>query len=158
MFVSYQTAARSGCKSDNKRGNVMKIMNGLAVAGFIFGALILSSTESLGQDDDCDHGGNHVIRVSVGEGGAPVLKYREGSAENVEVCKGDSVRWVLNGPVRGYFVNFSFPEGAPFADPKKRRSHENTVAVMIDDSAEGPYDYGVNFADGEGMDPTIIVN
>ena len=134
----------------------MKIMNGLAVAGFILGALILSSTESLGQDDDCDYGGNHVIHVSVGEGGEPVLKYRGGSAEDVYVCRGDSVRWVLNGPDRGYLVDFF--DGAPFAGDKKRRSHENTVAVTISDSAEGEYEYEVNFANGGGMDPTIIVN
>ena len=137
----------------------MKIMNGLAVAGFIFGALLVSSTESLGdQEAECDRGGNHVIRVSVGEGGAPVLEYREGSGEEVKVCKGDSVRWVLNGPVRGYLVDFHFPEGAPFADPKKRRSHENTVAVTIGDTAEGEYNYDLNFANGGGKDPTIIVN
>ncbi len=132
----------------------MKIMNGLAVAGLIFGALILSSTESLGQE--CDRGGNHVIHVREGSDGKPALKYREGSAEKVHVCKGDSVRWVLNGPNREYLVNFNFPEGAPFAGDKKRRSHENTVAVTIGDTA-GEYKYYLIFANGGGKDPTIIV-
>ncbi len=156
LFVWYQTAAHSGCESDNKRENVMKIMNGLAVAGFIFGALILSSTESLGQDDDCDHGGNHVIHVRVGEGGVPVLTYRSGSGDDVHVCRGDTVRWVLNGPERGYFVDFF--DSAPFADPMKRRSHERTVEVTIGASAEGPYSYGFEFVGGGGKDPTIIVD
>ncbi len=131
----------------------MRIMSGIAIAGLVLGALIMGSTESLGQGAEC---GNHLIQVSEGEGGVPVLRYHGGSAEEVHVCKGDTVRWVLNGPNREYLVDFF--EGAPFAGDEKRRSHDNTVVVTIGDSAEGEYSYGVNFADGGGMDPKIIVD
>ncbi len=155
MFVSYQTAARSGCKSDNKRGNVMKIMNGLAVAGFIFGALILSSTESLGdQEPDC---GNRVIQVTVGENGEPKLSYQGGSADKVHTCRGNTVRWVLTGPNREYLVDFF--DGAPFDGAKIIGSNDNVVSIVIGESAvKRAYDYAVNFANGGGMDPKIIVD
>jgi len=134
----------------------MRIMSGIAIAGLMLGALMVGSTESLGQDADCDHGGNHVIQVREGSDGRPVLKYRGGSAEEVHVCKGDSVRWVLNGPNREYLVDFF--NGAPFAGDENRRSHDNNVEITIGDSAEGAFEYGVEFADGEGMDPKIIVD
>ena len=119
-----------------------------------FGALVLGSTESLGQDDDC---GNRVIQVTVGENGEPVLKYRGGSAEEVHACRGDTVRWVLNGPNREYFVDFY--DGAPFDGARKQGSHDNVVSIVIGESAEtGDYEYGVNFADGEPMDPKIIID
>ncbi len=135
----------------------MKIMNGIAVAGLMFVALIMGSTESQGQGT-CDNGGNHTIQVRVGDDGEPVLKYRGGSAEEVHVCKGDSVRWVLTGPNREYFVNFF--DGAPFAGAQRRGSNDNVVSIVIDNSAmiEHPYDYGVNFADEPEMDPSIIVD
>jgi len=135
----------------------MKIMSAIAVAGLMFGALVLGSSESLGQDGDCDHGGNHVIQVREGSDGQPVLKYRSGSAEEVTVCNGDSVRWVLNGPNREYFVDFF--DGAPFEDAQRLGSNKNVVEVTISESAEaGDYEYGVNFADGGHMDPRIIVD
>ena len=76
----------------------MKILNALAIAGLTIVALTLGSTDSLGQDD-CDHGGNHTIQVRPGDDGAPELKYRGGSAEEVHVCEGDRVQWVLTGPL-----------------------------------------------------------
>ena len=132
----------------------MRIMSGITIAGLVLGALIVGSTESFGDQPEC---GNRVIQVSVGEGGVPVLKYQGGSAEEVHVCKGDSVRWVLNGSDREYFVDFF--DGAPFAGATRRGSNGNVVEITIGDSAEsGEYEYGVNFAGGGGMDPKIIVD
>jgi len=154
LFVLYQIAARSGCKSNNIREKCMKIMSGIAVAGLMLGALVLGSTVSLGQDDEC---GNRVIQVTVGENGEPVLTYHGGSAEEVHACRGNTVRWVLNGPNRGYFVDFF--DGAPFDGAQRLGSNGNVVSIVIGESAEtGDYEYGVNFADGEPIDPKIIVD
>jgi hypothetical protein len=132
----------------------MRIMSGIAIAGLVLGALIVGSTESLGDQAEC---GNRVIQVTVGENGKPVLTYQGGSADEVHACRGNTVRWVLNGPDRQYFVDFF--SGAPFAGAKKIGSNGNVVSIVIGESAEKrAYDYGVNFADGGGIDPKIIVD
>ena len=134
----------------------MKIMSGIAIAGITIVALTLASTESLGQDA-CDNGGNHTIRVSVGDDGVPVLKYRSGSADEVHVCAGDRVQWVLNGPDREFLVDFL--SGAPFEGETTQGSNSNVVSIVIGASADRrEYDYDVQFADGQGMDPRIIVD
>ena len=134
----------------------MKILNGIAIAGLTIVALTLTSTESLGQDT-CDHGGSHTIRVSTGDDGVPVLKYRDGSADEVHVCAGDRVQWVLNGPDREFLVDFL--SGAPFEGEATRGSNSNVVSIVIGASADRRgYDYDVQFVDGPGMDPRIIVD
>ena len=83
----------------------MKILNAIGAATLLFVALMLSSTASASQDA-CDHGGNHVIQVRVGDDGEPVLKYRGKSGEEVHVCQGDNVKWVLIGSNRQFSVDF----------------------------------------------------
>ncbi len=131
-------------------------MNGIASAGLTILALTLGSTDSLGQDA-CDHGGNHTIQVRAGDDGAPVLKYRGGSADEVHVCVGDQVQWVLTGPDREFLVDFF--SGAPFDGATTRGSSGNAVSVVIGAAAERRgYEYGVKFADGPELDPEIIVD
>lgn len=136
----------------------MKILSGIAVAGLTIVALTLGSTDSLGQGA-CNHGGNHVIQVKAGDDGAPQLSYRGGSAEEIHVCRGDQVQWVLTGPDREFLVNFFSDAGAPFDGATTRGSSENAVSVVIGaESERGDYDYGVKFAGGPGMDPRIVVD
>lgn len=132
----------------------MKILKTMAIVGA--GAVILSlaSTESNSQGT-CDRGGNHTIQVSEGADGMPALKYRGGSAEDVHVCNGDQLQWVLTGSDREYFVDFMGE--APFPGAAKRGSSRGVVAVTID-AESGAYDYGVNFAGEEPFDPRIIVD
>ncbi len=134
----------------------MKIISGIAVAGLMLFALMLSSTDSQSQER-CSYGApNHTIQVRVGEDGNPVFKYRGKSGEYVKVCRGDRVKWVLTGPNREYFIDFF--EGAPFEGAKKRGSDGNVVSIVIGESAKlCDYEYGFNFADGQGVDPVIIV-
>ena len=131
----------------------MKILSGIAAATVITAALMIGSTTSFSQDA-CDHGSNHTIQVQAGADGRPELSYRGGSAENVYVCRGDTLRWVLTGPDRSYFVDFF--NGAPFDGDTKVGSSDGVVAVTIGDDT-GSYDYGVEFDGGEPMDPRIIV-
>jgi len=134
----------------------VKILNTIAIAGLTIVALTLGSTDSLGQGA-CDHGGNHTIQVTAGDDGMPQLKYRGGSAEEVHVCAGDQVQWVLTGPDREFLVDFF--SGAPFDGATTRGSSGNAVSVVIGAAAERRgYDYGVKFADGPEMDPQIIVD
>ncbi len=134
----------------------MKILNGIAIAALTIAALTLGSTDSLGQDE-CDHGGNHTIQVRAGDDGMPQLKYRGGSADEVHVCVGDQVQWVLTGPDREFLVDFF--SGAPFDGATTRGSSGNAVSVVIGATAERRgYDYGVQFADGPEMDPRIVVD
>ncbi len=132
----------------------MKILNVLGVAGLTAAALMLSSTDSQSQGT-CDHGGNHTIQVSPGEGDMAALKYRGGSAESVHVCDGDQVQWVLTGSDREFFVDFM--SNAPFPGAAKRGSSGGVISVQIE-AASGGYAYGVNFAGDEPMDPQIIVD
>ncbi len=140
----------------------MKILNAIGVATLLFVALMLSSNESFSQEDDCNLGPNHVIQVRVGDDGKAVLKYRGGSGDEVEVCKGDNVKWVLTGSNRNFSVDFNYENGAPFGNPpgqkQKRDSSNDEIDVDIDSSAEaGDYDYDVAFGEDEPMDPKIIV-
>jgi len=132
----------------------LKISNAIAVAGIGIAAVLLFSTVSNSQDA-CRGGGKHTIQVRPSDDGMPELKYKGGSAENVHVCNGDEVKWVLNGPDRDFFVDFF--SGAPFAGAQRRGSNGNIVSVQID-AESGDYEYGVNFAGEEPMDPVIIVD
>ena len=131
----------------------MKILSGITAAALVVAAMMLGSTTSFGQDA-CDRGGNHTIQVRPGADGKPELSYKGGSAENVYVCRGDQVQWVLTGADRSYFVDFS--NSAPFDGATKVGSSDGVVAVTIGDDT-GSYDYGVEFEGGEPMDPRIIV-
>ena len=131
----------------------MKILSGITAAVLVVAAMMLGSPTSFSQDA-CDHGGNHTIQVRAGTDGRPELSYRGGSAENVYVCQGDNVQWVLTGSDRSFFVDFF--SGAPFGGASKRGSSGGAVSVTIGDDT-GSYDYGVEFEGGEPMDPRIIV-
>ena len=132
----------------------MKIFSTIAFSLAVTGVLLFTSADSNGQGN-CDRGGNHTIQVSEGSDGMPSLTYRGGSAEDVHVCNGDQVQWVLTGSDREYFVEF-FGE-APFPGAATRGSSGGVVSVTID-AASGAYDYGVNFDGGEAFDPRIIVD
>jgi len=132
----------------------LKISNAIAVAGIGIAAVLLFSTDSNGQGA-CNRGGHHTIQVSPGTDGMAALKYKGGSAENVHVCNGDQVQWVLTGSDRDFLVDFF--DGAPFPGATKRGSSDGAVVVQID-AESGSYNYGVNFAGDEPMDPVIIVD
>ncbi len=132
----------------------MKTLKILAIAGASAVILSLASTHSNSQGN-CDRGGNHTIQVRESEDGMPALTYRGGSAEDVHVCNGDQVQWVLVGPDRDYFVDFM--GDAPFPGAAKRGSSGGVVAVTIDAESRA-YDYGVNFAGEDPLDPRIIVD
>jgi len=132
----------------------LKTSNVVAVAGIGILAALLFSTESNSQGA-CDRGGHHTIQVRPSDDGMPELTYKGGSAENVHVCNGDDVKWVLTGPDREFFVDFF--SGAPFAGAARLGSNGNVVSIQID-AESGSYAYGVNFAGDEPMDPMIIVD
>lgn len=132
----------------------MKISNVVAVAGISIVAVLLFSTDSNSQGA-CNRGGQHTIQVAPGADGMAALTYKGGSAEDVHVCNGDEVKWVLTGSDRDFFVDFF--SGAPFAGAARLGSNSNVVAIQID-AESGSYAYGVNFAGDEPMDPRIIVD
>lgn len=132
----------------------MKIFSTIALMTLVAATMLLASEESNSQGS-CDRGGNHTIQVSEGADGMPALRYRGGSAEDVHVCNGDQVQWVLTGSNREYFVDFM--DNAPFPGAARRGSSRGVVAVTIDASS-GEYDYGVNFDGDEPFDPRIIVD
>ncbi len=135
----------------------MKTLSAIGIAALFIVALMLGSTESSSQDD-CEPGRQHVIQVEEDEDGNPVLRYRGGSGDEVTVCKGDNVKWVQTGRNRQFSVDFNYEKGAPFGGPKRRDSENDEIDVDIDSSAEsGDYEYDVAFANGEPMDPKIIV-
>jgi hypothetical protein len=135
----------------------MKITSTVATAVLMFAMLMLGSTDSFSQDS-CAQNTNHTIQVRPSAGDMPELKYNGGSAENVHVCIGDTIRWVLNGPDREYFVNFI--AGAPFAGATRRGSNNNVISVTAGGPAErgSSYKYDVNFAGGPILDPRIIID
>ena len=83
----------------------MKMLKTMAIVGASAVILSLASTDTNSQGT-CNRGGNHTIQVSEGADGMPALKYRGGSAEEVHVCNGDQLQWVLTGSDREYFVDF----------------------------------------------------
>ena len=132
----------------------MKILTTLAISTAMAGAWLIMSADATGQDT-CDRGGMHTIQVSEGADGKPSLKYEGESAENVHVCDGDTVKWVLTGSDRTYIVDFMGK--APFSGDSKRRSNSGAIKVTIN-AEPGEYDYGVNFEGDEPMDPRLIVD
>lgn len=132
----------------------MKIIKTLAITVVVAGALLFAGPESNGQGT-CDRGGNHTIQVSEGPDGMPELTYRGGSAEDVHVCNGDQVQWVLTGSDREYLVDFM--GNAPFPGAASRGSSGGVVSVTIN-AEDGEYEYGVSFEGEEPMDPRLIVD
>lgn len=132
----------------------MKLSMTMAIAAAFAGVLLFTSVDSNGQGT-CDRGGNHTIQVAEGPEGMPELSYRGGSAEDVNVCNGDQIQWVLTGSNREYLIDFM--GNAPFPGAASRGSSDGVVSVTIDAEA-GSYDYGVSFEGDEPMDPRIIVH
>jgi len=134
----------------------MKILSGIAAAAIVIAALMLSSNDSQSQVQCV--GGSHTIQVQPDAGGMPALSYRNGSAEEVHVCIGDQVQWVLTGSDRQFFVDFF--GGAPFEGAAKRGSSGTVLSVVIGGPAQRNqgYDYGINFADDPAHDPRIVVD
>lgn len=135
----------------------MKIITGVAAAALMIAGLMMSSTDSLSQSA-CVSAGNHTIQVRPGEDGMPALSYRDGDAEEVHVCIGDQVQWVLADSDRQFFVDFF--GNAPFEGAALRGSSGTVLSVVIGGPARRNqgYDYGVNFADEPAMDPRIVVD
>lgn len=131
----------------------MKTMSG--IAAMLVVVLLLGSSVSLGQDNCA---GNHTIQVEPSGDGPPVLSYRDGDAEEVHVCIGDRVQWVLIGSDRQFFVDFF--SGAPFEGATRRGSSASVVSVTIGGPAERgrSYEYGVEMQGGPAMDPRIVVD
>lgn len=118
--------------------------------------LLLGSSTTLGQG--ACQGGSHTIQVRPMGDGPPELSYRGGDAEEVHVCIGDNVQWVLTGSDRQFFVDFF--DDAPFDGLTRLGSSGNVVSISIGGPAERgrSYDYGVEMAGGPGMDPRIVVD
>lgn len=132
----------------------MKILSGITAATLVGAALLLGSTDSQSQGRDC---GNKTIQVNA-SGDVPVLSFRGGSAEEVHACVGDSVTWVLTGSNRAFFVDFF--NGAPFDGATRRGSSGSSVTIVIGGPAQSGdvYDYAVEFAGGQPLDPRIVVD
>jgi hypothetical protein len=135
----------------------MKMTSTAAAAVLMFAMLMMGSTDSFSQDS-CSRNQNHTIQVRPSANDVPELSYKGGSAEEVHVCIGDQIRWVLNGPDRKYFV--SFFAKAPFEGAQRRGSNGNVVSVVVGGPAErgSGYDYDVAFEDGGNLDPRIVVD
>ena len=135
----------------------MKIISTVATVVVMFAMLMMGSTDSLSQDP-CARNSNHTIQVLATAGDMPELKYKGGSAEEVHVCIGDTVKWVLNGPNRKYFIDFL--SSAPFPGATRRGSTDNVVSVVVGGPAQrgSGYKYDVNFDGGPVLDPRIIID
>lgn len=135
----------------------MKIISTVAIAVLMFAMLMLGSTDSFSQDA-CAQNSNHTIQVRPSANDVPELQYKGGSAEEVHVCIGDTIRWVLTGPNRTYFIDFL--SSAPFEGAKRRGSNSNVVSVVVGGPAQrgSSYKYDVAFQDGGTLDPRIVVD
>ena len=134
----------------------MKVLSGIAISALVIAALMLSSNDSRSQAQCV--GGNHTIQVRPDADDMPSLSYRNGSAEEVHVCIGDQVQWVLTGSDRQFFVDFF--DGAPFEGAARRGSTGTVLSVVIGGPAQRnqSYDYGINFADDPALDPRFVVD
>jgi plastocyanin len=130
----------------------MRVINKIAVATLAIAALMLGSTTTVAQDRE--HCGNHTIQVRPGPDGGVELTYKGGSGDEVRVCPGDSVSWVLTGSDRTFFVDFF--SGAPFAGAQRRGN--NSMLEITIDAESGSYNYDVGWDGEDGMDPVIIVD
>lgn len=132
----------------------MKTLSIITASALLVAAGMINSSDAYGQDQ-CSSSGNHVIQVRPGAGDVPELRYRGGSAEEIHVCLGDTVRWVLNGPNRDFFVEFF---SAGLFGATTRGSNSNVVEIVVGGERGQSYDYNVEFNDGGGLDPRIIVD
>ena len=130
----------------------MRVLTGTAVAALAIAALTFGSAPSVAQDRD--HCGNHTIQVRPTDDGGVELRYKGGPGDEVRVCPGDKVSWVLIGSNRTFFVDFF--NGAPFAGAE-RRGNNSKLTIRID-AESGSYNYDVGWDGEAGFDPVIIVD
>ena len=138
----------------------MKIISTAAMATLVFSMLMLGSTESLSQDS-CTGKSHHNIKARPDDNGMPVLTYEGGSADEVHVCMGDTIKWVLTGNDRNYFKFFvDFMADAPFEGATRRGSNGTNITVTVGGPAEpgSSYKYDVEFEGGGILDPRIVVD
>ena len=137
----------------------MKTLSAIGIAALLIVALMLGCAPTPSQGE-CKLPPVHVIVVSADADGQPVLKIDGKVDDDVHVCLGDRVVWVLSGPDRELFVDFTSTVGAPFPGPKKKTSNKNVINVRIGgpDAKRGTdYKYDVGFTNGKSRDPQIIV-
>lgn len=130
----------------------MKALSAISVAALAVVALMWGSMDAVAQE--CDRGGIHTIQVSPGADGGATLTYKGGSGDEVRVCAGDTISWVLTGSDRTFFVDFF--GSAPFAGEARRGN--NTKLTITVDAGSGSYNYDVGWDGEPGVDPVIIVD
>jgi hypothetical protein len=98
--------------------------------------------------------GRQPIRVSVGDGGNPVV-----TPDTVHACVGETIRWVFEGPAREFAVDFASADKSPFQWAKLTGA--TVEGTVKGGAAKGgkptPYSYDVSFG-SQSSDPQIIVD
>lgn len=107
--------------------------------------------------DACERPSRPFQLVIVLVGNAPSEVTRGGvNANNQNVCRGDTVVWRL--PATSFTLTFD--DGTPFDNAVLESDDSNAVSATVTDDAERGrgYKYDIELANGEILDPRIIVD
>ncbi len=76
------------------------------------------------------------------------------NADTVNVCRGDTIEWKLNG--KKFYIDF--PRTTPFATNRKENDNKITWTVSADAARGDSYKYDIGIVGGGVLDPIIIVD
>ena len=76
------------------------------------------------------------------------------NAGTVNVCRGDTIEWKLNG--KKFYIEF--PRTTPFGTNKKENDNKITWTVSADAGRGDSYKYNIGIVGGDELDPIIIVD
>ena len=76
------------------------------------------------------------------------------NADTLNVCRGDTVQWKLNG--KKFYIDF--PRTTPFGTNKKENNNKITWTISADAARGDSYKYDIGIVGGGVLDPIIIVD
>ena len=120
-------------------------------------ALILLVQMPVVAQDACERRSRSFQLVIITVGNAPSGVTRgSANANRQNVCRGDTVVWRL--PATSFTL--SFVEGSPFDSAVLTSDNSNAVSATVTDEAQRgqEYKYNIVLANGERLDPHIIVD
>ena len=120
----------------------------------LFGSYGISQAQ---ETDPCDRAAK-TFKLKIKENNDKPTKVTKGffgrNADTLNVCRGDTIEWKLNG--KKFYIDF--PRSTPFGTNKKENS--DRISWTISDAAVRgeSYKYDIGIVGGGVLDPIIIVD
>ncbi len=126
----------------------------IILSAVMAGLLTLPGIHIYAQDPCGGRPETHTLMINVTNNVPSGVRRGNEAADDLYVCPGDTVAWILQG--RGFTINF--PGATPFNVNSHRPAAGRVTAVVRSDVARGAsFKYEISVDGGGVLDPRIIV-